>query len=116
MLQLQLIHDELVDKKRQAADLRRSYNDALKQIPEYVEIGISMTKLRDKRKAVEQSCKQSFTSELEKLDDLRIDIASQQELLSDAALSKFMKGEEIEIKDEFENKYVPVFSVKFKKE
>ena len=54
-------------------------------------------------------------NELEKLDTLKLDIENDMMLLSDAALTMAMKGEIIEIKDQFENKYEPVFKVMFKK-
>jgi len=37
------------------------------------------------------------------------------QLLSDIAMSQVAKGEKIEISDEYETKYEPIFSVRFKK-
>ena len=71
--------------------------------------------MREKKKQIEGSTKQQFASELTKLDDYAIDLAGDYELLSDAALTKLMKGETVEVTDEYDNKYEPLFSVKFKK-
>ena len=36
-------------------------------------------------------------------------------MMSDIALNKIMKGETVEITDQYDNKYEPLFSVKFRK-
>ena len=56
-----------------------------------------------------------FAQELTKKEDLKIDIASDIELLTDVALSSMMKGESVGISDKYENEYEPVFKVMFKK-
>ncbi len=116
MQQIQLIHDELVDKKTQAAHIRKAYAEGLKQIPEYIELIDKAKTIREKKKQIENRHKEDFASELTKLDALRIDISTQAEALADATLAQYLKGEAIEVKDMYDNKYSPVFSVKFKKE
>ena len=54
-------------------------------------------------------------SEITQLEDLKIDIESDQEMLNDMAMTKYAKGESIELKDQYDNTYEPVFVVKFKK-
>jgi hypothetical protein len=43
------------------------------------------------------------------------DIAADNLLLSDAAMTMMMKGERVEVQDEYNNVYDPIFQVKFKK-
>ena len=71
--------------------------------------------MRERKKQIETTIKENFSSEMTKLEDLKIDIASDMELISDIAITKLMKGESIEIKDEYENDYEPLINVKFKK-
>ena len=71
--------------------------------------------MREKKKQIEQTTKEQFSGEFIKLEDLKIDIESDQEMLNDIALNKVMKGESIEIRDEYDNEYEPLFSVKFRK-
>ena len=44
-----------------------------------------------------------------------MDIKADSDLMTDAAVTMIMKGERVEVQDEFKNVYDPVFSVKFKK-
>lgn len=115
MATLQEIFSRINETKKKQKDIRSVYKDALATSLEYKELTDKMKTLREKKKQIEQATKQQFASELTKLDDYAIDLASDQELLSDAALTKLMKGESIEITDEYDNTFEPVFSVKFKK-
>jgi predicted nuclease with TOPRIM domain len=115
MADIQEIFKRINEMKKKQKDIRSVYKDALDTSLEYKEINEKMTTLRVKKKQIEESTKQNFASELTKLDDLAIDIAGDVELLNDAALTKLMKGETVEVTDEYDNKYEPLFSVKFKK-
>ncbi len=116
MVNIQEIFNRLEETKRKQKDIRKMFKDALANSSEYTEIIEKIKVLRDRRVQIEDSIKADFSSEFTKLDDYKIDIASDSELLSDAALTKLMKGETVEIVDDKDTKYVPVFSVKFKKE
>jgi preprotein translocase subunit SecD len=67
------------------------------------------------KKQIEENTKAQFISEFNQLDAFKTDLESDLVLLSDAALSLMMKGEQIEVQDEYHNTYDPIFSVKFKK-
>ncbi|OGH68343.1 MAG: hypothetical protein A3I29_00885 [Candidatus Magasanikbacteria bacterium RIFCSPLOWO2_02_FULL_44_11] len=115
MATIQEIFIRIGETKKKQKDIRAAYKDALATSLEYQELTDKLKTLREKKKQIEGSVKQQFSSELTKLDDFAIDLASDQELLNDAALTTLMKGETVEVMDEYENKYEPVFSVKFKK-
>lgn len=115
MATLQEIFVRINENKKKQKDIRTAFKDALATSLEYKEITEKMKTLREKKKQIENTTKQQFSEELTKLEDYAIDLASDMELLSDAALTKFIKGEPIEITDEYENRYEPVFTVKFKK-
>ena len=58
----------------------------------------------------------SVLNKLGFLDDFKIDLESDATMLSDIALSKFIKGETVKVVDEYNNTYQPIFTVKFKKD
>ena len=95
--------------------IKSSYRDALASSVQYKKITDELKELRTKKKEVEDSIKADFHNEFTKLDDLKIDLESDYELLSDIALTQLMKGETVKVTDEFETNYDPIFSVKFKK-
>ena len=71
------------------------------------DVFIAIQEKKAELKDLKSVCKQ--------IQDLKIDIESDQEMLNDIAMLKYTKGEPIEIKDKYDNEYEPVFSVKFKK-
>ncbi len=115
MQDLQEIFNRIQETKKKQKDIRSAYKEALAASQEYIELSAKMKILRERKKQIEGSTKQDFSSEFTKLDDYDIDLESDQTLLSDAALTKLMKGETVEVKDEYDNTYEPQFSVKFKK-
>lgn len=115
MQDIQEIFNRIQQIKKQQKDIRSAYKDALATSQEYQEISDKLKILREKKKQIEASTKQSFASEFNKLDDFKIDLESDNTLLSDAALSKLMKGETVQVTDEYNNTYEPLFTVKFKK-
>lgn len=115
MQDIQQVFSRVREAKKKIKDLKQAYKDALETSQEYQETSEALKTLREKKKQIERVTKEQFAGELTHIDDLKIDVASDMELLSDIALSKFMKGEEVEIKDEYDNVYEPIFKVNFKK-
>lgn len=115
MTDLQEIFSRIQATKKQQKDIKTAYRDALNASEEYKLLIEKMKELRAKKKQIETSVKQDFSSEFSKLDDLKVDIESDNTILTDAAITKLMKGETVEVIDEYNNNYEPVFSVKFKK-
>jgi predicted nuclease with TOPRIM domain len=115
MQDVQEIFNRIQELKKKAKDIRSAYKDALAASGEYSEVGEKIKTLRERRKQIETSVKNDFSGEFTKLEDFKIDLESDNTMLSDAALTKLMKGETVEVTDEYNNKYEPMFSVKFKK-
>lgn len=115
MQDVQEIFNRIRETKKKQKDIKTSYRDALLASQEYQEITEKMKTLRERKKQLETTIKVDFSSEFTKLDDMKVDLESDNVLLSDAAMTKLMKGETVEVKDEYDNKYEPQFSVKFKK-
>ena len=115
MQDIQEIWGRIQQIKKQQKDLRASFKEALLASLEYTELTDKLKTMRERKKQIEATVKGDFASEFTKLDDLKIDLESDMEILSDTAMFKLMKGETVEVKDEYDNVYQPVFSVKFKK-
>jgi predicted nuclease with TOPRIM domain len=115
MQDIQEIFNRIQQAKKKQKDIMAAFKDALASSTEYQDTNENLKNLRTKKKQVEITIREQFSSEFTKLDDLKIDIESDTELLSDIALTKVMKGEGVEITDEYGNKFEPVFRVKFKK-
>lgn len=115
MNKVQEVFNRINNSKKEQKEIKKMYRDALSHSEEYQQVLEEQKSLREKKKEIENKIKGDFQSEFDKLDTLKLDIENDTMLLSDAALTQMMNGEEIEIKDEYENKYEPIFSVRFKK-
>jgi len=115
MADIQEIFLRIQATKKKQKDIRSSYSEALAASGEYKEVSEKIKTLRARKQQIELAIKADFQSEFTKLDDYKIDLESDNAILADAALTKIMKGETMEVVDEYENKYEPAWSVKFKK-
>ncbi len=115
MQDLQQIFNNIQEIKKKQKDIKSAYRDALNASEEYKSLTDKAKENRAKRKQIEESVKQDFSGEFQKLDDFKIDLESEMTMLSDAAMTKLMKGETVEVTDEYNNNYEPLFTVKFKK-
>jgi len=115
MQDIQEIFNRIQENKKKQKEIRSTYKEALASSQEYVDLCAKIKNLREHKKQIENSTKQNFSSEFNQMEDFDIDIESDTTLLSDAALTKLMKGETVTVTDEYNNEYEPAFSVKFKK-
>jgi len=115
MQDIQQIFNRIQKAKQKQKELRKLYKEALEQTPNYKNVVDDYKELRDKKKNIETKVKHDFAKEFEQLDDLKLDIQTDQELISDIAFNKLVKGETVEVTDKDDNNYEPIFSVKFKK-
>lgn len=115
MKQVQEIFDRIQDLKIKIKDINGLVKEAKESNEEWVNLSEKIKKLQETRKGIEVKIKDTFSSELTKLDDLKIDLNSDSEMLTDVALNSYVKGKTIEVEDRYGNKYDPLFSVKFKK-
>ena len=101
--------------KKEQKDLRDMYKDALAQADEYEELVEEIATLREKKKQIETRIQAELGRAWEKFDDLKREVETEKEMLNDIALTTLMKGETVEVKDEFDNAYEPTWKVNFKK-
>lgn len=112
---LQEIFARVEKAKARQKEIKTIYRDALTSTPEYEEINDKLKALRERKKQIENTIKENFGSEITELEDLKVDIDSDMEMMSDLALTQLVKGEAISLKDEHDTEYEPVFAVKFRK-
>ena len=103
------------EMKKEQKDLKEMYKDALAQADEYEEIVEQMKQLREKKKQIETRIQAEMGKAWEKLDDIKFEMETNKEMMTDIAMTTLMKGGRVEVKDEYENPYEPVFKVNFKK-
>lgn len=115
MTNVQEIFNKIKEKQKEQKTIRQIYKDVLNNSKEYQEIIKELDELKIKKKRVEAVLKSDLKSEMDKLESIALDIESNKELLSQASLSKIIKGEAISLEDENSNKYEPIFNVSFKK-
>ncbi len=115
MSKLQDVFNRIQEVKLKQKDLKVMYRDALANSGEHQKIKDELEALRSRKKQIEKNIKSDFSSEFNKLDQIKLELESSNLILSDIALNHVMKGELIELTDMYENKYEPQFTVKFKK-
>ena len=108
------VHARLKEKKAKKRDMNSMVNDQLSVNPRYQEIVEEMTKLREEKKAIENELR--TPSDLQELEGLKMDIRGDHEMLADIALNLYIANEPVEILDEYNVKWVPVFAVRFKRD
>jgi len=113
--QLQDAYRRLREKKIERKEIKKSFADELSHNSRYQEILDEMKTLREEKKQIETEAYAQALADSQRLDDLKVDIQSQEQMVSDIALNLFMKNEVIEVRDEYENLYEPSFVVRFKK-
>lgn len=112
---LDLVFKETIKLKRDAREIKAAFKEALERTPTYRSVTEDIAALREKKKKIEEQVKSEFAKEIDKLEDIKLDISEHQMMTTDLALNKFLKGETVEIVDEYGCVYEPVFTVKFKK-
>ncbi len=115
MTNTQDIFNKIKEKQKEQKTLRQIYRDVMANSHEYQNILEELEELKSKKKKIEESLRSELREEMDKLYAIKVDIESDKEILNQATLSKILKGEMVEIVDEYNNKYEPIFNVRFKK-
>ncbi len=115
MSNLQEVFIRIRENKKEQKKLKDAYRDAVANSSALKEVVEDLKELKEKKQRIEGDLKAQFSSEFTRLEDMKIDLESDIEMLSDLALNQLMKGESIKVKDENDTEYDPVFKVNFKK-
>jgi len=115
MKNLEEVYLRLQQNKREKKDLTQMMTDELSHSERYTELKEEIKGLREEMKAIQNEVKNNSSAEMAKIDELKIDIQSDMELLADIALNMYANREEVEIIDEIDQKWYPQFKVTFKR-
>lgn len=115
MPNIQEVFSRMQDTKAKMKDLKGSYKDALVNSAEYTKLDEESKTVRARKKEIEMTVRESFSEDMNKLDDLKRDLQSDQEVLNDLAVNQIMEGETVAVKDQYDNHYEPMFKVSFRK-
>ena len=113
--QLQLIYDEIAEKKQTKKELQEMYKDALESADKYAELNEKIKELRDEQKAIKERVQSQLGRAWEQLEDIKVEMDADKIRMTDVALNDLMKGVTVSVKDQYENEYEPVWNVRFKK-
>lgn len=106
---------EIQTIKKKQRDIRAMVKDALAKSLSYKEATDELATLREKKKVIEQKVKNEYERELAQLDDLKIDLETEMNELSDMVLSEITKGNIVKLRDAYNKVYDPIIKIAFKK-
>ena len=109
------IFNRIEQSSREQRELKKLYKDALLGTGEYEEIADKLKSLKERKKQIEIAVAMQLADESKKIEVLKTEIENDKQLLTDVALSKYVKGERIDFTTEQNVKYEPVFTVRFKR-
>ncbi|HMQ01663.1 MAG TPA: hypothetical protein PKD79_01170 [Candidatus Doudnabacteria bacterium] len=115
MNELKTVFERIKQTKQKQKEIRTQYKDVLAQNVEYQQLLEKLDALKARKKEIETVAKAELEGEFQKLDAYRMHIQNDQELMSDLAINQLMAGETVELVDENDQKYEPIFTVRFKK-
>ena len=115
MSKLQEVFMRITESKSEQKKINKMYRDALDNAAEYRQVVETLKQSRERKKQIEETVKEDFSSEFARLDTLKLDLQNDMMLISDIALTQLVKGEKVEVKDKNDDTYEPLFTVRFKK-
>ncbi|MCE9585900.1 hypothetical protein K8R04_01110 [Candidatus Uhrbacteria bacterium] len=115
MPDLQEIHARIRAKKDEKKKVNVIFKDVLAGSKSYQEVLEELRKLNVKKIQLKQELWSDFGSELEQLERLTLDVKTDEVLLTDLSLTMLMKGQALDLTDENDVKYEPIFRITFKK-
>jgi uncharacterized coiled-coil DUF342 family protein len=113
---LQETYQEIQEMKKKRKGIKSMWKDELEHHARYQEIMEEMGELKEEKKKIEHELREANAADIREVDELTVEIKSSEELLSDLAFNMYLKDQTVEVTDEYKNRYVPQFVVKFKKD
>jgi len=115
MENIQKVFDRMQKRKKELKEVRAMYKDGLDNDTRYNNIVDEIKTLRDKKKQIELEVQEHLGEAYAKLEELRDDIATDQQMINDIAMTTLMDGKTVEVTDEYHNHYEPEFKVILRK-
>ncbi|OGL62379.1 hypothetical protein A3C09_00360 [Candidatus Uhrbacteria bacterium RIFCSPHIGHO2_02_FULL_47_44] len=114
MPNLEEVYKRLEKNKKRKREIGKMIMDELSHSSRYKEIKEELMALREEKKAIEQTV-QAGNPDFKEIEELKAEIQTDSEVLSDLALNMYMKDQTVEIVDDYDQKWYPQFKVAFKK-
>ncbi len=115
MQDLQSLFSRMQELNTEQRSIRKEYKDFLAHDSEYQKLIEEMQEKREQKKLIETHAQEQMGTRYHRFEELRDEITDLKQMISDIAMTTLMKGESIEISDEYNTLYEPQFSVTFKK-
>jgi len=115
MKDLQEIFNELQELKKEVRNVRKDYRNILLQDGEYETLLSDMEEFKTKKKEMKISAQTSLGSVWDKLEEDKRKIKDLEQIITDVAMTDLMDGKTIEVRDEWDTLYEPVYKINFKK-
>lgn len=115
MKDIQEVFSQIKEITQEQKEIRREYKDTLSSASNFEELVEKIEELKQEKKNIEERIQEEMGSRWEKLEQLKSKSSELKQMQSDIAVSTIMGGKTVEVKDEFNNIYEPVFAVTFKK-
>lgn len=115
MQNIQEVFEKIQELKKTRKEIGKEYRDALSQASGYQETQEEIKKLREKKKMLEAGVQSEMGMRFEEYEKAKREIESLSQMLTDIAMSTLMKGESINLKDQYDTEYEPSYKITFKK-
>ncbi|MEA1925726.1 MAG: hypothetical protein U9M90_00570 [Patescibacteria group bacterium] len=112
---IQEIFSQIKEMSDEQKEIRKEYKDALIQADNYKETTEKLNALKQEKKEIEERVQGQMGNRWDKLGELKQNVSELKQMQNDIAMTDLMDGKTVEVKDEFDNLYEPIFSVTFKK-
>lgn len=116
MQDLKEVFERMKSKSKERGEINKSFKDSLAHNARHGEITAQLQRLKDEKKMIENEAWAESSKDAERRELLALDIKSDKQMLSDLALNLYVKGKPVEVVDENKTRWVPEFSVAFRKD
>jgi len=115
MQNVQELFDKVQELKKEQKEIKREYKDALTNANEYEETAEKFKEIKEKKKQLETITQQRLGARWDQYEKNKASIDEISQMITDVAMNTLMEGKTVEIKDQFDNSYEPVYKITFKK-
>lgn len=115
MKDLQSVFNHIQEMKKDMKTIKKEYADTLANADDRELLLEEIKKLQERKKQIEVRTQEQMGKRYAELEALKDELESEQEMLNDMAMTMLMDGKTVEVMDEYQNQYEPLFTVKFKK-
>jgi len=115
MKDIQEIFNELKELENEQKVTRKDYRNILLQSPEYEAITDKLEALRAEKKEIELSAQGELGSAWDKFEENKQKIKDLKQIITDVAMTDLMEGKTVEVRDQWDTLYEPVYTITFKK-